>query len=58
MTNDIDDQMYAELDAVIKRYAEENDVTVYRAIGVIEVLKSDILDDCKTAFIEDEEHEH
>ena len=48
MSHDIDDQMYCELDAVIKRYADENEVSVFRAVGVLEVLKADILEDSLT----------
>lgn len=33
-----------ELLAVVKRYGQESDVTVYQLIGALEVVKQDVLD--------------
>ena len=52
MSMEIENQMYKELDAVIRRYAEENEVTVISVVGVIELLKSDVLDDVRNLCTE------
>lgn len=37
-------QLRRELIALIRRYGYESDVTVYQAIGVLEVVKLDLID--------------
>lgn len=38
------DQLRRELHAVIRRYGQESDVTVYQAIGVLEIVKLDLVE--------------
>ena len=38
-------QLLAELGSVIKRYSQESDVTIAEAIGVVCMLKAQLLDD-------------
>ena len=37
-------QMRKEIKKVIRRYGEESDVTVYQALGVLEIVKSDLIE--------------
>lgn len=38
------DQLRKELHDVIRRYGEESDVTVYQAVGVLEIVKVDLIE--------------
>lgn len=38
------DQLRREIHAVIRRYGQESQVTAYQAIGVLEIVKFDIVD--------------
>lgn len=38
------DQMRKEIHAVIYRYGQESDVTVYQSIGVLEIVKIDLVE--------------
>jgi len=38
------DQLRQEIREVIRRYGQESDVTVYQAIGVLEIVKFDLVD--------------
>lgn len=38
------DQLRRELHDVIRRYGQESDVTVYQAIGVLEIVKLDLVE--------------
>lgn len=37
-------QLRAEIRSVLKRYGQESGITVYQAIGVLEVVKHDLVD--------------
>jgi len=43
------DQLRRELLDLMRRYGQENDVTVYQAIGVIEIVKLDLMEKLKQA---------
>jgi hypothetical protein len=36
------DQMRREIQAVIRRYGQESDVTVYAALGVLDIVMADL----------------
>lgn len=36
-------QMRREIHSVVRRYGEESDVTVYQIIGVLEIVKLDLI---------------
>lgn len=38
------DQLRKELHDVLRRYGQESDVTVYQCIGVLEIVKLDLVD--------------
>lgn len=38
------DQLRREIHDVIRRYGQESDVTVYQAIGVLEIVKLDLVE--------------
>ena len=42
-------QLRRELRAVIRRFGQESDVTVFQAIGVLEIVKLDLVDMLETA---------
>lgn len=43
-TTDASSQLRREIRNVIRRYGEESDVTVYQAIGVLEIVKLDLVE--------------
>lgn len=40
----VSDQLRKEIHNVISRYGQESDVTVYQTIGVLEVVKLDLIE--------------
>lgn len=39
-------QLRLEIDNVIDRYSDEADLTAYQVIGILEVIKADIIERC------------
>ena len=49
------EMLQGELHSVIHRYAQESDVSIAAAIGVLELVKDELLDYMRTARDEDED---